>query len=142
MLERRDEHAFDYQMHEGTPLRVSHHFRGETGMPIAIQTWDIPPGGFEGFHRHEGSDGLVEFYHIISGAARMRIGKDVHDLKEGDSALALPGIDHDLSNIGKGRLRVLVVWGPPGNFDMSSFGSHRLAQAQSPGSAIQRSDTL
>ncbi|WP_461635407.1 cupin domain-containing protein [Glutamicibacter soli] len=129
MFERRDDSAFDYRMHEGTPLQVSHHFLGSTGLPVAIQTWSIPPGGFEGFHRHEGEEALTEFYQVLSGTARMCVGEDTRILGPGDSALALPGVDHDLVNPGPEELRVLVVWGPPGELDLSGFGSHRAALA-------------
>lgn len=138
MFEARDSQAFGYRMHEGSPLRVSHHFGGNTGMPVAIQTWVIPPGGYEGYHRHEGEQELQDFYQVLSGTARMRVGDEVHELGPGDSVLALAGVDHDLRNIGDGELRVLMVWGPPGHFDMSAFGSHRRAQevrGQKPQSA-------
>lgn len=125
--EARDEFAFDYQMHDGSPLRVSHHFAGQTGMPVAIQTWVIEPGGFEGMHRHEAEGALQEFYQVIEGQARMRVGDHTYDLGPGDSVLADAGVDHDLRNIGDSELRVLTVWGPPGTADFSNFGSHQLA---------------
>ncbi|MGC0269490.1 cupin domain-containing protein [Glutamicibacter soli] len=129
MFEIRDEFSFDYRMHEGSALKVNHHFGGDTKLPVAIQTWVIPPGGFEGFHRHEGLGALTEFYQVLSGSARMRIGKQARELRAGDSALAPAGVDHDLVNSGNEELRVLVVWGPPGRFEMSMFGSHQKAQA-------------
>ena len=115
-------------MHEGSDMRVSHHFGGQKGMPVAIQTWVIPPGGFEGYHRHDGQASLHEFYQVISGSARMRVGTEVYEMGSGDSVLALSGVEHDLVNTGSGDLRVLVVWGPPGSFDLDRFGSHRCAQ--------------
>ncbi|MCW4465794.1 cupin domain-containing protein [Glutamicibacter sp. MNS18] len=128
MFEARDAHSFGYRLHEGSEMRMNHHFAGATGMPVAIQTWVLPPGGFEGAHRHEGQAPLQEFYQVISGRARMRVGGREHILEPGDSVLAAAGVDHDLHNIGDGELRVLTVWGPPGDFDMSGFGSHRLAR--------------
>lgn len=130
MFEARDEFSFDYRMHEGSPMRVSHHFGGQTQLPVAIQTWVIPPGGFEGPHRHDGAEPLTEFYQVLEGQARMRVGDMVYELGPGDSVLAPSDVDHDLHNTGEGELRVLTVWGPPGSFDMSNFGSHRLAEQQ------------
>lgn len=129
MFETRDDFSFDYRMHEGSALKVSHHFGGDTKLPVAIQTWVVPPGGFEGFHRHEGTGALTEFYQVLSGSARLRIGEQARDLQAGDSALAPAGVDHDLVNTGDQELRVLVVWGPPGHFEMSMYGSHQKAQA-------------
>ncbi|WP_313810436.1 cupin domain-containing protein [Glutamicibacter sp.] len=125
LFEAKGENAFDYRMHEGSAMRVSHHFGGATQLPVAIQTWVIPPGGFEGYHRHDHELPLTEFYQVLEGQARMRIADRKYVLGPGDSALAPAGIDHDLVNTGEGELRVLVVWGPPGEFDMSQFGSHR-----------------
>lgn len=128
MFEKRDLHSFDYRMHEGSVMRVSHHFGGQTNMPVAIQTWVIPPGGYEGYHRHEGDQALAEFYQVLQGSAQMRVGEDLYQLEPGDSVLAPAGVDHDLRNTGAQELRVLTVWGPPGSFDMSGFGSHVLAE--------------
>jgi len=127
-FEARDAYVFDYRMHEGSAMKVSHHFAGHTGMPVAIQTWVIEPGGFEGFHRHEGQAALQEFYQVLEGQATMRVGERQYELGPGDSILADAGVDHDLRNTGTDALRVLVVWGPPGDADFSAFGSHQLAQ--------------
>ncbi len=132
MFETKDENSFDYRMHDGSPMKVSHHFRGETQMPVAIQTWVIPPGGYEGYHRHEGEGALVEFYQVLHGTARVRLGDEYRELAVGDSVLAAVGVGHDLVNIGTGELRVLVVWGPPGHFDMSGYKSHRMARNSRP----------
>ena len=132
-FEARDAHAFDYRMHEGSAMKVSHHFAGHTGMPVAIQTWVIEPGGFEGFHRHEGQGALQEFYQVIESRARMRVGERVYELGPGDSVLADAGVDHDLCNPDGTDLRVLTVWGPPGAADFSDFGSHQIAQRGHPG---------
>lgn len=127
-FEARDAHAFDYRMHEGSAMKVSHHFAGRTGMPVAIQTCVIEAGGVEGFHRHEGQAALQEFYQVLENQARMRVGERDYELGPGDSILADAGVDHDLRNTGTDVLRVLVVWGPPGDADFSAFGSHQLAQ--------------
>ncbi|GAA1406098.1 hypothetical protein AUR04nite_17110 [Glutamicibacter uratoxydans] len=134
MFEARGETAFEHRMHQGSSLMVSHHFGGATQLPVAIQTWVVPPGGFEGFHRHDGEQPLTEIYQVLEGRARMRIANAEYELGPGDSALAPAGVDHDLVNTGEGELRVLVVWGPPGHFDMSGFGSHqRYLQQKSAG---------
>lgn len=47
----------------------------------------------------------------------MRVGEREYELGPGDSILADAGVDHDLRNTGTDVLRVLVVWGPPGDAD-------------------------
>ncbi len=127
-FEARDEYSFNYTMHEGSTLKVSDHFAGQLGMPVAIQTWVIAPGGFEGLHAHHGAEELQEFYHVLEGQAQMRVGEHIYDLSPGDSVLAVAGVEHDLKNTGPTVLRVLTVWGPPGSADFSGFGSHQLAK--------------
>lgn len=109
----------------GVPACVAHHFAGATQLPVAIQTWVIPPGGFEGFHSHDEDQPLTEFYQVLAGTARARVGEQVYELGAGDSLLAPAGVGHDLVNTGAGQLRVLVVWGPPGCIDLTGFGTHQ-----------------
>ncbi|MGP5318095.1 cupin domain-containing protein [Arthrobacter rhombi] len=125
-VERRGEFAFDYLLHEGSaPTRVQFHFLEELNLPVAIQTWELPPGGSEGMHRHDGEQALEEFYLVVTGTARMHLGDEVLDLEAGDTVLAPAGVDHDLINAGDVPLRILTVWGTPGRADFSSFGSAR-----------------
>ncbi|HJX78275.1 cupin domain-containing protein [Glutamicibacter sp.] len=128
MLEKRDAHGFTYRLHEGSQMVMHHHFGGQTGMPVAIQTWVIPPGGFEGSHHHGEDAQLVEFYQVLEGTGRMHVGAQTYELGPGDSVLAGPQDVHELTNTGSTDLRVLVVWGPPGETDLSPYGSHQISQ--------------
>ncbi|GAA4380550.1 cupin domain-containing protein [Paeniglutamicibacter cryotolerans] len=124
MLEKRGEHSFDHELHGGSRMRVASHFAGSMTLPVAVQTWELPPGGSEGLHAHGvGPDAVEEFYLVVSGTASMRLGELVHELEAGDCVLAVPGVEHDLRNTGAGTLRMLVIWGPPGNADLSGFGT-------------------
>lgn len=124
MIEKRGAHGFDYPLHEGTSTRLQFHFADSMGMPVAIQTWELAPGGYEGMHVHEpGKNALEEFYLVLEGTARMIVGEEHHDLGPGDSILAQVGVPHDVKNTGSGVLRLLVVWGKPGSKDFSAYGS-------------------
>ncbi|GAA1893824.1 hypothetical protein GCM10009715_43700 [Paeniglutamicibacter psychrophenolicus] len=130
MFEPRGAHAFDYCLHEGTPTRMQFHFADSMAMPVAVQTWELDPGGHEGMHSHDpDAMALEEFYLVLEGTARMQVGAEHHQLRAGDSVLAPAGVEHDLRNTGDGVLRVLVVWGEPGHKDFSSFGSLAAARA-------------
>ena len=130
MLERSGDHDFDYALHEGSPVRVQWHFHGQSELPVAVQTWELPPGGFEGMHAHSENDlALEEIYIVLEGAGRMRVDAETFDLAAGDSVLARVGTNHDLRNTGNGPLKMLVIWGKPGEADYSNFGSARLARA-------------
>ncbi|GAA3328273.1 cupin domain-containing protein [Paeniglutamicibacter sulfureus] len=124
MFEPRGAYTFDYALHEGSGTRMQFHFADEMRMPVAIQTWELEPGGHEGMHAHHRDDmTLEEFYLVLEGTASMRVGQEQHELKAGDSILAPAGVEHDLRNTGDGTLRVLVVWGEEGHKDFSAFGS-------------------
>ncbi len=115
MFEQRSAHGFDYELHGGSGMRMQGHFANEMKMPVAIQTWEIPPGGCEGMHSHQpGETALEEFYLVLEGTAEMQVGRERHVLNVGDSVLAPVGVEHDVRNAGAGTLRLLVVWGPPG----------------------------
>lgn len=127
-MERAGEHAFAYTLHGGSePVTMQWHFFGASRLPVAVQTWELPPGGSEGMHAHEETEPLDELYLVLAGRARMRVDEAVYDLAEGDGVLAVAGARHDLVNTGSAPLRVLVVWGRPGQADWSAFGSARAA---------------
>ena len=69
-IERRDQHAFEYTMHEGQgPLSVEHHFAAGSELTVAVQTWTLGVGAFEGMHAHDDPP-LEEIYLVTEGACR------------------------------------------------------------------------
>lgn len=114
MLERAGETAFDHDMHEGAlPMRVQWYLLDRSRLPVAVQLWELPPGGSEGLHSHEEDEPLEELYLVVEGSARMRVDDEQHDLGPGDAVLAPVGSRHDLRNTGADTLKVVVVWGRP-----------------------------
>lgn len=137
MLERAGDHAFDYPLHGGTaPIRMQWHFLDESNLPVAVQTWQLPPGGTEGRHVHTNQDQpLDEMYVVVDGSARMTVDDVTHELGPGDTVLAPTGSEHDLVNTGASTLRVIVVFGSPEPaIDWSGFGSAQAARAARAGS--------
>lgn len=130
MIERAGEHAFDYTLHGGHgSMRMQWHFLDDSRLPVAVQTWELPPGASEGRHSHSSHEQpLDELYLVLAGVGRMHVDDVTHDIGPGDSVLATAGTSHDLVNTGPGVLRVLVVWGSPGTTDWSSFGTAQAAQ--------------
>lgn len=131
MLERTGENAFDYVLHDGAaPTRIQWHFFEQLGLPAAIQTGELPPGGSEGMHAPPESDSpLEEFYLVLDGAARITIDGETLLLGRGGSALAPVGAQHDVVHAGREPLRLLTVCGPTGAADFSGFGSAAAAGA-------------
>ncbi|QXQ10910.1 cupin domain-containing protein [Paeniglutamicibacter sp. Y32M11] len=136
MFEPRGAYTFGHRLHEGSETKMQFHFVDEMKMPVAIQTWEIEPGGYEGMHAHEPHElALEEFYLVLAGSASMHVGDTLHELSIGDSVLASAGVQHDLRNTGDELLRVLVVWGAGGDKDFSRFGSVGKARAARASSA-------
>lgn len=136
MIERAGEYAFDHTLHGGAgSMRMQWHFLDASRLPVAVQTWELPPGASEGLHSHDPHEQpLDELYLVVAGTGRMRVDAETYDLAVGDSVLAAAGANHDLVNTGPDPLRVLVVWGRPGTTDWSSFGSAQAARrAREPG---------
>lgn len=125
MIERAGEHAFDHSLHGGNgSIRMQWHFLDASSLPVAVQTWELPPGASEGMHAHDpGEQPLDEIYVVLAGAGRMHVDDSTYDIAAGDSVLAVAGSLHDLENTGPDPLRLLVVWGRQQATDWSSFGT-------------------
>ena len=129
MLERAGTRAFRYNLHEGSPLQMQWLFYGQSELPVAVQTWELPPGGFEGMHSHaEPGRPLEEIYVVTEGTGQMTVEDETYSVAVGDAVLAKVGTRHDLRNTGKGPLKVLVIWGEPKPVDYSDFGSAKMAR--------------
>lgn len=136
MTERHGAGATDLTLHGGAgPTRVQWYFREDTTLPVAVQRWEIPPGGSEGRHVHPpGEHALEELYVLIEGRATMYVDGTVHDLAPGDAVLAPVGSDHDVANPGPATAVLMVIWGPPGRaLDWRAFASGRAAEAAARG---------
>lgn len=129
MIERSGETAFDYRLHGGDGLtRIQWYFLDRSQLPVAVQMWELPPGGTEGMHAHPAEEPLEELYVVLEGKAAMRLDDEVCDLGPGDAVLAPVGSDHDLRNTGDAPLKLLIVWGKPGPVDWSAYGTARAAR--------------
>jgi mannose-6-phosphate isomerase-like protein (cupin superfamily) len=130
MIERAGEHAFDYTLHGGHgSIRMQWHFLDTSRLPVAVQTWQLPPGASEGMHTHDPDEQpLDELYLVLAGTGRMHLDDQTHDIAVGDGVLAAAGTRHDLVNTGSDTLWILVIWGPPGTTAWSSLGTAQAGQ--------------
>ncbi len=131
MLERHGSAAFDYDLHGGTALtRIQWYFLDRSRLPVAVQLWELPPGGSEGMHSHPHDEPLEELYLVVEGCASMDVDGATHELHPGDAVLAPVESHHDLRNTGTTPLKVVVVWGRPSEpVDPSQYGTGRAARA-------------
>lgn len=141
MLERSGETDFPYTLHAGSsPATIQWYFHDRTRLPVAVQSWTLPPGGSEGPHTHGEDEPLEELYIVTAGTATMRLDGTEHQLGPGDALLAPPGTEHDVRNTGAVPLSLLVVWGRPGEADFSPFGTYRAAAAARTARETQHGD--
>ena len=54
-----------------------------------------------------------ELYHFVSGAGRMRLGKEEEEVAAGDCVVIPPGVNHKLWNPGTEALVLLCCCAPP-----------------------------
>jgi len=146
MLERAGTGAFDHTLHGGPGVgRVQWHFHERTRLPVAVQTWRLPPGAAEGSHAHPDGEPLEELYLVVEGRGCMRVGDEEYDVGAGDAVLAPVGADHELHNPGDPGddvLTVVVVWGRPAPPpDYSSFGMDAAAREARAAGANGRNAT-
>ncbi len=132
MLERMGTAAFGHVLHRGAaPTRVQWYFRERSQLPVAVQLWQLPPGGSEGMHIHseDAPPPLEELYVLMSGRAVMRVDGATHELEAGDAVLAPAGSDHDLRNPADETAHVLVIFGEPGTvIDWSRFATGHMSR--------------
>lgn len=130
MIERSGDTAFDYQLHGGSGLtKIQWYFLDQSQLPVAVQMWELPPGGTEGMHAHPADQPIEELYVVTDGSAVMHVGGETYELGPGDALRAPVGSDHDVRNTGDGPLKLLIVWGEPSPVDWSGFGSAQAARA-------------
>lgn len=124
---------FEHRLHDGAAAtRVQWYFREHCWLPVAVQLWQVPPGGSEGMHRHSGDDSLAleELYVLISGRAVMTVDEVTYDLAPGDAVRAPVDSFHDVRNPDEHAVaQVLVIFGEPGTpIDWSTFVTGRMSE--------------
>jgi mannose-6-phosphate isomerase-like protein (cupin superfamily) len=67
---------------------------------------ELPPGTSVGEHNHDVDS--EEYYLILSGSGRMRLGDETLDVTDGDLIRNDPGQTHGLINTGPDTLRMYV----------------------------------
>lgn len=66
----------------------------------------IAPGETSTRHSHQEK----EMFFVIQGTGILRHGDDRREVSYGDTIYVTPGVEHDLTNTGSGRLVFLDVW--------------------------------
>ncbi len=128
MIERANETAFDWAVYEDSAsIATQWYFLGQSEMPVAIQGWILAPGQAEGGHTHPIDSPLEEFYLVVSGEAEVHIEGTISRLGVGDAMLAKVGVHHDIRNPGSAPLRLVMIWGKPGEVDWSAYRMGRRA---------------
>lgn len=69
----------------------------------------LPPGVRTAPHYHAQTE---EFYYVIEGQGRMRVGEEETEVAVGDAIVIPPGAPHTLLNTGAGELRILCCCAP------------------------------
>ncbi len=58
--------------------RVQWYFLDRSQLPVAVQLWELPPGGTGGMHGHPADVPLEELYVVVEGSAEMRVDQETY----------------------------------------------------------------
>lgn len=81
---------------------------GSEAAILAEQTF--PPGGQTIVHAHDQGD---EFFYVVSGRGRARLGNDYEEIGPGDAILVSPGQTHQVANPFDDDLKVIFFMATP-----------------------------
>lgn len=85
----------------------------QTGDAISMDDYFMDPGLGPPLHRHTHED---EVFYILQGEATFHVGGKVLRAPAGSTVFAPRGVAHTFANLGRDRLRMLLMVTPPGNF--------------------------
>ena len=93
-----DQHVLRIKDGEFSPIGPSER------LSIILQNYEV--GGKHKLHKH---DDVEQVYFILKGRARIRVGDEVFEAREGDFIYIPRGVVHSNENIGGGELKVLLI---------------------------------
>ena len=104
------EQIVPYITRDGSEIRELMHpeVHGCHNQSLAEAT--VRPGGTTRLHKHLRSE---EFYHVLSGAGRMTLGKRVFPVAAGSTICIAPGVEHKIENTQDQDLILLCCSAPP-----------------------------
>lgn len=85
--------------------------------PARIARYRVAPGQTVSLHVHTGK---TEYWFIIAGEGRVRIGEQLLEVHEGDVVVTPPTVPHGLTNTGTAPLLFLNIVQPTGNEPITS----------------------
>ena len=94
----------------GGPLTFKARGEQTGGLLTAIEN-EIAPGDGPPLHVHAGED---EYWYVIEGTLRFRIGEELSEAPAGSFVLVPRGTQHSFQNVGAGPARILVIFTPSG----------------------------
>lgn len=108
-----------------------------TGPHLQVVLMSLKPSEAIGSEIHEGRD---QFFRIEAGTGRLRLGAARISVVAGDGFVVPAGIRHNLTNMGKKRLRLYTIYSPPNHAD--GLIAHTKAKAMAMESQAQVSTQI
>ena len=108
--------SYNQVIHDGDwEITRTPFFRDVLRLPVSFEIWELAAGVSEGGHTHKGLDALEEIYYFIEGEGVLWTdGEDV-PVRAGDAILPPEGSDHGFRNTGNKPLKLMIIWGKPGD---------------------------
>ena len=103
-----------YVTKDGSIIREMMHpnVHGNNNQSLAEAT--IPVNGITLLHEHKKTE---EIYFITQGVGLMRLGDDEFQVAKGDTIAIVPGMQHNVRNIGNTELKILCSCAPAYSHD-------------------------
>jgi quercetin dioxygenase-like cupin family protein len=97
----------------GGPLHLKISGRDTNGALCVYDTTRSSKGG-PALHRHQDQD---EWFYVIRGEFKVRVGDETFDLHPGDSAFAPRKVPHAYAMISEGEGQILLLYQPAGSME-------------------------
>lgn len=81
-----------------------------TGKHTQVVAMTLEPGEDIGAEVHPDNDQVLVF---TDGTARAEVAGETRDVSAGDLVVVPAGTEHNFTNTGSGKLRLITIYGPP-----------------------------
>ena len=111
----RDKDRFDKSITllEGDTFFTKVASKDTNGDLYVFESTRIKQGG-PSFHIHQDQD---EWWYVLEGEFRIKVGDELFDVKAGDSVFGPRGVPHTFSKVGEGTARMIITFQPAGRME-------------------------
>jgi mannose-6-phosphate isomerase-like protein (cupin superfamily) len=103
-------HFLNWRQHAGAQAEKFYKTKLWQGEHVMVGLNCLEPSQSQKTHAHQGAD---KFYFVLEGSGQFTVGDEQKDAGVGMLVVAPAGVPHGVTNLGPGRLSLLVTISPP-----------------------------